>query len=359
MNNQFYRAHIDITGKCNLRCVHCYAASEYTQELDFKVLENVFKQLQLLGIKRVAISGGEPLLREDFFKLIALCPDDISILTNAHLVDDKFIHTLRKFEKRDKKIFTLRISLDGIESYEKVRKMKPDTVLENIKNLLDNELIVVVNTTIMPFHTKKEILGMYTVLKDLGVDQWSIDIPFYQGSAKKNDINTDAKKYADIIIEIARRYKKQQPEMIFDSVSLFTSYQLDSDYSPHFFEMNENPCSYQFKTITIDARGNLKVCPSMEYTLGSIFDYQNIEEYRNGDSWKKFKSIKLADFTECKKCKYRSICGGGCRANVNQKNIMETDTLSCYLMERFENDVIPLLPKRLANIYIKRIQDMS
>ncbi len=355
MENEFYRAHIDITGKCNLRCIHCYASEKYNDQIKTEDLFRILKQLKTLGIQRIALSGGEPLLRPELWDIIEMAPNDISILTNAHLITDEFIKKVINFEKKGK-IFTIRISLDGIESYKKVRLVSPDRVIKNIKKLVSNEIIVVINTTIMPFHSIKEIIQLYRLLLSLKVDQWNIDIPFLEGSAKENSIQTSPKKYADIVVEIAKLYQKERPEMLFDSVGLFTSKMLDPDYEPRFFNDNEHPCSYQFHTITIDAQGKIKFCPSMEYNFGTIWDYDKLSEYRKTKKWKEYTNISIQNLKKCQTCKYRGICGGGCRANVAYKNIMDVDTLSCYLMERFEKDIIPLLPTKVAQKYLNNIK---
>lgn len=70
MGKQFYRAHLDITGKCNLRCVHCYASDRYAHQFSKEKLEWIMKELQRLDIQRIAISGGEPLLHPNLFDVI-------------------------------------------------------------------------------------------------------------------------------------------------------------------------------------------------------------------------------------------------------------------------------------------------
>lgn len=279
-----------------------------------------------------------------------MAPDDISILTNSHLLDDNFIQKILEFEERGK-IFTIRISLDGLESYEKVRNKKPETVLQNIKKLIENDLIVVINTTILPFVTKDEMLRMYDKLVELKVDQWNIDIPFDQGAAHENNISTGQKEYADIIVALAKRYIKNRPDMLFDSVSLFTSALLEDDFKLKKSDLSANPCSYQFKTITIDAEGYIKACPSLDLKICNISELENIEDFRQKPAWKEFEKISIRNIKKCPDCKYKEICGGGCRANVPTNNLLETDKLSCYLMQRFEKDILPLLPEKTANYY--------
>lgn len=70
--------HCELTHRCNLRCRHCFLAvaapddaSLACQELDTGATLVVIDQLAALGVLYVTFSGGEPLVRADFFDLAA------------------------------------------------------------------------------------------------------------------------------------------------------------------------------------------------------------------------------------------------------------------------------------------------
>lgn len=60
-----------LTQRCNLRCVYCSAPLRGTGELDTATWRGILDELAALGCLRVAILGGEPLLRADLAELIA------------------------------------------------------------------------------------------------------------------------------------------------------------------------------------------------------------------------------------------------------------------------------------------------
>jgi radical SAM protein with 4Fe4S-binding SPASM domain len=100
-----------ITDKCNLRCLHCYQECAPMPDPTFSTLEKTFRQyLDLLEKIRdtgrwrprghINITGGEPLLRDDLFKLLDLISEtdqgvSVGILTNGTLVDDKLAIKIR------------------------------------------------------------------------------------------------------------------------------------------------------------------------------------------------------------------------------------------------------------------------
>ena len=83
----------NLTRTCNLRCVHCYtdsASRAYAGELTTDECKAVLDDLGEFGIPAVLFSGGEPLVRPDFFELAAHARSlglHVVISTNGTLID--------------------------------------------------------------------------------------------------------------------------------------------------------------------------------------------------------------------------------------------------------------------------------
>lgn len=95
-NNILYRFHIDITGKCNYRCVHCYHTFEQYSEdlLSESNFEALFKKLYGLGVFILTISGGEPFIRKDILKILECAKKYdfvVQILTNGYFLEEAII----------------------------------------------------------------------------------------------------------------------------------------------------------------------------------------------------------------------------------------------------------------------------
>jgi GTP 3',8-cyclase len=110
---------ISITDRCNLRCVYCMPeegielkASE--DILSFEEILNIVKAAVPLGIKKIRITGGEPLVRlglTDFIKSLKAIPeiDDIALTTNATLLAKKAL------ELKEAGLNRVNISLDTLK----------------------------------------------------------------------------------------------------------------------------------------------------------------------------------------------------------------------------------------------------
>lgn len=59
-----------ITSKCNNNCKYCYGPQKNIEELDFLKLKELFHLFSKNNVKAVVLTGGEPLVREDFEDII-------------------------------------------------------------------------------------------------------------------------------------------------------------------------------------------------------------------------------------------------------------------------------------------------
>lgn len=105
--------HLEVNSVCNIECVHCFAGKLPRKEraLDLRELDALFSDMASMGAMRLALSGGEPLMRKDLFELIdcAIGHDlRTSLVTNGLLLDDAIVRSLAA---RD--LLWLSVSLDG------------------------------------------------------------------------------------------------------------------------------------------------------------------------------------------------------------------------------------------------------
>jgi len=101
---------LEATARCNLDCRHCYInvpagdKAAKKQELGVDEIGRIGAEAAARGAVWCLITGGEPLLRKDFFDLYqALLSKGLllSLFTNATLVTDEHIRFFKKFPPRD------------------------------------------------------------------------------------------------------------------------------------------------------------------------------------------------------------------------------------------------------------------
>jgi cyclic pyranopterin phosphate synthase len=120
---------ISITDRCNYRCVYCRSADPenyraHDEILSWPELERLARIFVGLGIKKVRVTGGEPLVREgveDFIaKLRDLGVQDLSMTTNGHLLAERCDRLIAAGLKR------INVSLDSLDpvKFEKIVRVR-------------------------------------------------------------------------------------------------------------------------------------------------------------------------------------------------------------------------------------------
>lgn len=130
-------AMLNITGRCNSKCIMCNYTDIYRdkQDLDTEQWKTIIDKLHNFGIRKFGIAGGEPLVREDCFEIAEYCNSiagTSSITTNGILIDEV------KAKKMTKIFEIINISIDASnpELYKKVRGVDCfDKVIENVRIL--------------------------------------------------------------------------------------------------------------------------------------------------------------------------------------------------------------------------------
>lgn len=131
---------ISVTDRCNLRCIYCMPSygivnKAHQELLSFEEIVEIVKAAVHLGIDKIRLTGGEPLVRKNLVNLISLLSNieginDISMTTNGILLKEYAAELKKAGLKR------LNISLDSLrqDRYKFItRQGRLEDVLEGIR----------------------------------------------------------------------------------------------------------------------------------------------------------------------------------------------------------------------------------
>lgn len=116
-------AHWSITGRCNMRCKHCYMSAPDAKygELSHEQAMSIAQQIIDCGIMNVSLTGGEPLVRSDFMEIVdTLAKGGVNITTiysNGMLVTDDLLEALASRGVRPE----FNMSFDGVGQHDWLR----------------------------------------------------------------------------------------------------------------------------------------------------------------------------------------------------------------------------------------------
>jgi len=135
---------LNITNRCNFRCKTCIRKSRSSEDLSLGNLKKLLHQAQKMGVNKVVLTGGEPILHprfESILKTIQKSQMSFGIVTNGWL-HEKYAEHL-KFRKEDVRFMA--VSLDGHTSRindSNRKKGSFDRALDAVNNFLSMGLPV-------------------------------------------------------------------------------------------------------------------------------------------------------------------------------------------------------------------------
>src|SRR3989338_2323692 len=212
---------LNITNKCNLSCKHCFASStRNNKDLTTEELSGIIRQIIKLKVIKVGISGGEPLMRKDFWKILGTlnkAKTVITLNTNATLITRPIAKKLSRFPIRP---YT--VSLDGSlpEIHDSLRGRGAfEKTIKGIKNLVSQKLPVLISTTVTRLNYKN-LYDIALLGKKLGVSKVRFNEVLCVGNAAcfPRDLMLTADEKAgllEIAEEIRNRFGKFATGTIF------------------------------------------------------------------------------------------------------------------------------------------------
>ncbi|MCT6924161.1 GTP 3',8-cyclase MoaA [Metasolibacillus sp.] len=178
LNRPLRDLRISVTDRCNFRCQYCMPAEIFGPDyaflpsdkiLSFEEIERVVKIFVALGVKKVRITGGEPLLRRDLPTLIERLHqiqgvEDIALTTNGTLLK-KYAQALAQAG-----LSRVSVSLDSLDEQRFAemngQRGKVVTVLEGIEKAVEAGLAVKINMVVQKGKNEQDIAEMARFFKE-------------------------------------------------------------------------------------------------------------------------------------------------------------------------------------------------
>ena len=201
---------VSVTDNCNLRCVYCMDEKDNKflkkdEKLTDDEIYRVVKESAKLGIKKVRITGGEPLVRPGVVDLIGKINsiegiEEIYLTTNGILLADRLDELVKNGLKG------VNISLDSLKEdrFNKLTRLgHVDNVLAAIDKAISLGIKVKLNTVIVNDINKDEIMDFVNLTKEKEIDVRFIELmPIgiainYKGVANEEVLNIIRRKASD------------------------------------------------------------------------------------------------------------------------------------------------------------------
>ena len=276
---------VSVTDKCNLKCFYCrpegFEFFEKEKLLSFEEIAKFVKALTKYGLRRVRITGGEPLLRKDIHILVKMLKEidgieDVSLTTNG-ITLSKHAEILKK-----NGLDRVNVSIDSLKPdlfYEMTKGNLKD-VLEGLKEAKRVGLEPVkVNAVVIRGMNEDEALDFVEFARDYGVEVRFIEMmPLGQGLIQWD---IDMVKPLDMIKrKIEEKYGEMVPSESIGSGAAKV-YELPSlGVKIGFITPISNPFCDGCSKLRLTAEGSVKLClrTDEEIPIKDVLRYGSEEE---------------------------------------------------------------------------------
>jgi len=342
----------EFTLKCNSKCIHCgsSAGKPRSDELNTKEALKLVKDLNSCGYDGIALMGGEPFLRDDWYKVAQEIKKNqmkLTIVSNGLNITNQ-IQKLKTLQTD-----CISLSLDGgtPKTHDYIRGIKGafDKVLHVIKILRNEKLPVSIITTVNKINFKE-----LNLIRDLLINKkiaWQIQIALPIGRFSRDLVITREQFYA-VAMFIAINLKKYSVrELALIGAHCFGYY---SNFLP---ELGLEPwigCQAGRSVLGIQSNGNIKGCLTLpdNFIMGNIRS-NNLNSIINT----KFESIynqfpyNTNSQYYCNKCEMIKKCKGGCLGSALALNSFDNPyCLRAIEKSLFKNDTFPFRWKMNSKI---------
>lgn len=282
---------IELTWRCNHKCIHCYQYPPSSNELSTQEIKDILTQLAAAGCLFLQLTGGEPLLRPDFWRIADFARKlsfAVVLFTNGTLVTKEVARRIKEL-----RFVQVHISLLGAfeQTHDKIVRVDGSykKVVKAIEYLRSKDISVMLNTVLMKenFSEFKEIIKL--------AKSWKAE---YRISPVITPANAGSKAALDL--RISQAQLKEFYAFLFRKTKV--------DFGPYTQGNAEPLCGYGRKGGVISASGGLYPCIGVPISVGNLREKSFSEIWEDSLPLKKIRAARLKNLKVCKSCALSSHC---------------------------------------------------
>lgn len=296
--------HIELTSRCNERCVHCYIPHDNkTTDIDYDTMIDILNQCKEMNVLTLVFSGGEPMLHPHFCDFLKTAKDmdfNVTVLSNLTVVTDEILDALTY---RHASCVNVSLYSMNSEIHDEITTVKGSykKTVSNILKLIENNVPIQINCPVM----KQNKDSFYEVI------EW--------GQNHKCTVNTD---YL-IIARADRTTDNLVNRLSKEDLRTVINHFLENDVvvRSNIENANENEqddngtnpedrvCGVGITTLCMVTNGDVYPCAGWQkYICGNIKEVSLQAIWENSPQVKYLRSLRQKDFKQCIECEDKDFC---------------------------------------------------
>lgn len=318
---RFKKVFLDITNKCNIKCEHCFTNAEGNSDMDemnTSEIKKLFDQLAEFKVERVALGGGEPLVRNDIYEVIRYGTD---LGIRIHMSSNGLMLTQNTIEKlKQSGLDSVQISIDSKneQTHDTLRRCPGlfKKCLEAVGNVRKAGIPLIISTTITKLNIE-ELEDTIEMVRGLGVKMHRLIrfVPVGRGEHYKNKLYVEPQ----VLIPYMKKIRQRYQEYFFGNEELIFGIPIDNGKLEK-TKVFENPNGCEAGKLCVDILPSGVVVPCNYLGWDPRWVGGNVKEK---PFWRIVNESKIIEYfreqdgrniEECSECPVKNQCGKGCRA---------------------------------------------
>ena len=285
---------IEITARCNFKCIHCYIPHNSRQYLSVEETVDYMRQIRAAGTVFLTLTGGEPLLHPgfvDIYEEASRIGFAITVFSNASLIDSQIIGLFDRMPPRRVEVSLYGSSAAGYRTVAG-RGARYDRVLEGLELLLNAGVNVKLKTVLFR-GTDAEIKDMKEFAQRLSVPfEYAVNLfPRTNGDRAPVALRLPAAE----VVSIEQELDGQKAADWCEGLS-----STDDTRKDEMFE-----CGAGTYSCKIDSSANVKLCNFAGFSARSLRNESFSEIW---DSFNDYAEMKKPEEESCSGCSLRKVC---------------------------------------------------
>jgi AdoMet-dependent heme synthase len=289
---------LDLTYRCNERCVHCYLDHEDHGEMTTAEIKHLLDEMADAGVFILTLSGGEIFLRKDFFEILEYarfeCKFCVKLKTNAIMIREREAARIR-----DIGVESIQISIyshhPGVHD---AITLVPGSLQRSLDaaRFLKSQGLRVIFANVLMVQNLQDYQGVRKLAEELGVE-CTLDptiTPMMDGDRSVLSLGVD---------QTALRQVFRDQALVGD-VEEFCTIAAPADENA----LSALPCSAGHTACYVSPYGDVFPCVQFPLPTGNVRKERFLDIWRYSEQMNEVRSIRLKDLTTCTSCSHVGSC---------------------------------------------------
>jgi radical SAM domain heme biosynthesis protein len=308
---QLTNLHIEITSRCNERCLHCYIPHEdKVSSIEPVLFYDILEQCKDMKLLHLTLSGGEPMLHQSFSDFLKQCKEydfSVNVLSNLTLLNDAIIK-----EMKSNPLLGVQVSLYSMNSniHDEITQTRGsfEKTKNGILKLIENNIPLQISCPIM-----KQNKDCYD-----DVIKWAQKYKIHVG-----DDYAIIAQYNHTTQNLGCRLAVNEIERIINNKITDDAMYLERIRIAAEKRKNVTPndfvCSVCHSSICVADNGNVYPCAGwQDYVVGNIKETPLKDIWNNSERVQYLRELRNRDFPKCVLCPDKDFCNMCMVRNANE-----------------------------------------